>query len=105
MLADPATRGELSHHTAVQTAARPGVEILETGLRDTQARLLHAARQRAIVPKEVLGIDEHAEALVKAEALDGGIVLLREIGIGERAEAQAAEAIEGGRDHEGSPSW
>lgn len=53
----------------------------------------------------MFGIDEHAEALVEAEALDGGVVLLRERGVGERAEAQPAEAVDGRRDYEGSPSW
>ena len=50
--------------------------------------LLEPARERAIVAGELLGIDEHAEALVETERGGRGIALLGEVGVGNRAEPE-----------------
>ena len=88
---------ELADERAVEAAARAVVEVFETGLRHPQLRLLQAARERAVVAIQVLGIDEHAEALVEAEGRQRRVLVLREIGVGHGAEAQVAQPVEGRR--------
>jgi hypothetical protein len=73
-------------------------------VRHPEFGLLQAARERPVVAKQVLGIDEHAEALVKSERRPRRVLLLREIGVGHGAEAQVPEAVGRGGDHVDSPS-
>ena len=105
MLDNPASDGELPDHGAIQAASRGVVEIFETRVRNAQLRLLQSPRQRAIVAKELLGVDEHAEALVEGEGRHRRILVLRDVGVGHGAQAQRAESVAGHRHHEGSPSW
>ena len=104
MLGDPAAGGELADERAFEPAARTRVEVLETGLRDAQLGLFQPAGQRAIVAKEMLGIDEHAEALVETERGGGRVLVLGQIRVGHRPQAQGAEPVERGGHHVGSPS-
>jgi hypothetical protein len=61
----------------------------------SEFRLLEPARQRTIVAGELLGVDQHAEALVETERRGRGIALLREVGVGDRAESETAESFDG----------
>jgi hypothetical protein len=86
MLGDPAAGRELPDHGAIQFAAATVVEILETRVAQAEFGVLEPARERAILSRELLGIDEYAQALVATEGRDRGIALLREVGVGNRAE-------------------
>ena len=93
MLGDPAARGELTHQRAIQLAPTV-VEILKTGLTHFQLRFFEPALQRPILTREVLGIDEHAEALIEAEGRDRRIALLGEVDVGHRAEPEMMKAFD-----------
>lgn len=86
MLGDPAAGRELPDHRAIQFAAATVVEILETRLAQAEFGFLEPPRERAMLSRELLGIDEHAQTLVETERRDGGVALLREVGVGNRAE-------------------
>ena len=60
-----------------------------------QLGLLQATGELAIVAREVLGVDEQADAFVEAERPDRRVLQLRPIGVGHRAETEGAEAVEG----------
>ena len=86
MFGDPAAGRELPDHRAIQFAAATVVEILETRLTQAEFGFLEPTRERAILSRELLRIDEHAQPLVETERRDRGVALLREIGVGNRAE-------------------
>lgn len=105
MLDNPAPDGELPDHGAIQPTSRGVIEIFEARVRDAELRFLESSRQRAVVAEELLGVDEHAEALVKGEARGRRVVMPRDVGVGHGAEAQRSESVTGHHHHEGSPSW
>jgi len=53
-----------------------------------------ATTELAIVAREVLGVDEQADPFVEAEGTDRRVLQLRAVGVGHRAEAEGAEAVE-----------
>jgi len=85
VLVDPATGRELTDQRANRASGHcsPG---LDAGVREAQFRLFEATPERAPIAGELLGVDEHAEAFVETEGGRGGIALLREIGIANRAD-------------------
>ncbi len=85
MFDNPPSDGELPDHGPIEAAAGRVIEIFEAGVRDPQLGLLQPPRQRAIVAKQLLGVDEHAESLVKGEGRHRGILVLRHVGIGHGA--------------------
>ena len=70
MFGDPAAGGELADQRPIEFAARRVVEILETRVRDPELGLLEPTGELAIVAREMLGIDEQADAFVEAERPD-----------------------------------
>ena len=94
MLGDPPAGRELPDQGAIELAAAV-VEIFETGLTHFELRFLEAASQRPILTGQLLGIDEHPEALVETERRGGGIALLGEVGLGHRGQAQVVESVDG----------
>ena len=95
VLDDPAAGGELSDQRPIEFAAGRVVEILETRVRNPELRFFEPAGELAIVPREVLGLDEQADALVETERPDRRVLELRAVGVGHRAEMEGAQAVEG----------
>ena len=95
VLGDPPAGGELADQRPIELAARRVLEILETRLGNAQLRLLQAPGELAIVAREVFGLDEQADAFVKAEGPDRSVLQLRSICIGHGAEVKGAEAVKG----------
>jgi hypothetical protein len=76
MLGDPAVGGELADQRPIEFPAAV-VEIFETSVTQFEFGFLEPAAQRAILARELLGIDEDAEALIETERRGRGIALLR----------------------------
>ena len=68
---------------AIEAPSGRVIEVFETRLRHPQLCFFQAARERAVVAKEVFGIDEHAEALVETETGERRVLLVREIRVGQ----------------------
>ena len=75
MLGDPAAGRQLPDHRPIQFPPAV-VEIFQTRVAQSELGLLEPARERAILAGELLGIDEHAQALVETERGARGIALL-----------------------------
>src|SRR5262249_3944683 len=86
IIGNPPAGRELPDQGAIEFAAAV-IEILETRITQTQLRFFEATGERAVLARELLCIDEHAEPLIETERRDGGVALLREVGVGDRAEA------------------
>ena len=67
------------------------IEIFETRLTQSEFGFLEPACERAILAGELLGIDEHTQALVETERRARGIALLGEVGISNRVEPEGPE--------------
>jgi hypothetical protein len=68
--------------------------------------LASLSRQLAVVAQELLGIDDHRQALIEAERSELGVVALGEVGVGHGAEAHGAQPLYGGvRVHAVAPCW
>ena len=70
MLGAPAAGGELADQRPIELAPWRVLEVLETGLGQPELGLLQASGEFAIVAREVLGLDEQADAFVEAERAD-----------------------------------
>ena len=68
VLLDPAAGRELADLGAVELSLRRVVDVLDAGLAEAELGLSQPAREAAVVAEELLGVDEHGEALVEAEA-------------------------------------
>jgi hypothetical protein len=95
MFSDPAAGGELADQRPVELAPGRVLEVLEARLGQAELGLLQAAGEFAIVAREVLGLDEQADAFVKAQRAHRGVLELRAIRVGHRAEMEGAETVEG----------
>jgi len=69
--------------------------VLSRALREAKLRISSACLEPLVVAREVLGVDEHAEAAVEVEFLCCRVLLLLLPGVGHRAEAQRAELVDG----------
>jgi hypothetical protein len=67
---DPPSGGELAHQRPIEFAARRVLEVLETGVGHAELGLRQATGEFAVVARQVLGIDEQADAFVEAERAD-----------------------------------
>ena len=79
VLGDPTAAGELADQRAIQFAPAV-VEIFETGLTHLEFGFFEASAQGPILARELLGVDEHAEAFVETQRRGGRIALLGEVG-------------------------
>ena len=58
---------ELAYEGAIQLALRRVVDVLDARVGDPQLRLAQRPREALVVAREVLGVDEHPEALVEVD--------------------------------------
>ena len=104
VLADPAPGRELSQQGLVERALGSVVDGLEAGLREPEPGLLQRALQAPVLPREPLGVDEHAEALVEGECVVIGATLLFLPGGGHGVQTQGRELVVGrGVEHAVDP--
>ena len=76
--------GERAHLLAVETARGAVVDVFDGG-RALQPRVAQTALQGAICAPVPLAVDQQAEALLKAQALQIGALLLLAEGLGHAA--------------------
>src|SRR5262249_16053097 len=64
MIDDPSAGGELPNEGAIEFASAV-IKVLETGLAEPQLRFFESTRERAIVARQLLGVDQHPEAFIE----------------------------------------
>src|SRR6185437_3114540 len=95
VLVHPAARGELADDGLVQLAPRRVVDVLDARLAESELGLLEQPAETLVLEREVLGVDQQAEALVERQLADLGALLLLGPRRTERVEAQRLEFLDG----------
>jgi hypothetical protein len=88
-------RGELTDDGLVQLAPRRVVDVLDARLAESELGLLEQSAEALVLSREMLGVDEQAEALVEGQLADLGALLLLGPRGGECVEAQRLEFLDG----------
>jgi hypothetical protein len=101
VLVQPTAAGEAVDQAAVETARGAVVDILEAGGL-AQPGKAQALGERGVVALDGLAIDQYRQALVEAEAITVGQALLLLERLGHAGEAQAAQRLDRGMDHDHS---
>ena len=105
MPADPGAVDEVRHHGAIDAAWGAQVEILYTGGL-AEGGELEAGGQPLGVPFGGLAIDQKAQAVFEAEAVEGGLGLALLVQCLDHAgEAEGDEPFGGGMDQQGGVSF
>jgi hypothetical protein len=93
VIADPLTGGELTKQSAINASRRRGVDVFDACAGDSKLRIFQSSRKAPVVASEVLGVDEHGEALVEGEGACCGVTLLGLPGFRHRAQTQRVKFL------------
>jgi hypothetical protein len=90
---DPARRGQFEEVPPIESVRRPEVDILHAR-GQAESRSPKVALQAAVLTIGGLAVDEHAEAVLKAEtAIGGGLLTLLGECVGHASEVEGVELV------------